>query len=241
MERRQIQLLGDSILKGIQVDPVSGKYVVCNEMGIPALETEFGLTVRNQSHFGATCLKGARLLERLLSRGIACDAVVMDFGGNDCDYVWPEIAMDPAGDHRPHVPLAEFVERYRAMVRTLVAAGIRPILTTLPPLEPRRFFNWWCRDLDQSAVARWLGDVETIYTHQERYSQAVERLAREEGAALVDLRGAFLARGNVGGLLCEDGTHPNSAGQALIGGAFRDFAGELVRERRVFPVSGHQG
>ena len=25
-------------------------------------------------------------------------------------------------------------------------------------------------------------------------------------------------------LLCEDGTHPNSAGQALIGQAFRKFA-----------------
>ena len=41
---------------------------------------------------------------------------------------------------------------------------------------------------------------------------------------LVDLRGAFLDHWHLDTLLCEDGTHPNSAGQARIGQAFRDFA-----------------
>ena len=36
--------------------------------------------------------------------------------------------------------------------------------------------------------------------------------------------GAFLDHWHLDTLLCEDGTHPNSAGQALIGRAFRDFA-----------------
>ena len=52
----------------------------------------------------------------------------------------------------------------------------------------------------------------------------MERLAREENVPLVDLRGAFLDHWHLDTLLCEDGTHPNSAGQALIGQAFRDFA-----------------
>ena len=38
---------------------------------------------------------------------------------------------------------------------------------------------------------RWLGDVGNIYVWQERYSRAVERLAREENVPLVDVRGAF--------------------------------------------------
>ena len=101
---------------------------------------------------------------------------------------------------------------------------IVPILTTLPPLEPRLFFNWWCGRLDQAAVRRWLGSDCNIYAHQERYSRAVERLAWEENVPLVDIRGAFLDHWHLDTLLCEDGTHPNSAGQALIGQAFRDFA-----------------
>lgn len=94
----------------------------------------------------------------------------------------------------------------------------------LPPLLSQWFFDWWCRDLDQAAVRTWLGDVSNIYAHQERYSRTVESLAREEDVPLVDVRGAFLAHGHLETLLCEDGTHPNSTGQALIGQAFRKFA-----------------
>lgn len=219
----RIQVLGDSILKGVQVDPATGRYHTQNEMDVSSLEREFGLAVQNTSHFGATCVKGARLLERLLARGAPCDAVVMDFGGNDCDYTWAEIAASPDGEHRPHVLLSEFTACYRTMIRSLLARNIVPILTTLPPLEPQRFFNWWCRGLDQAAVKRWLGDICNIYAHQERYSRAVEQLAREERVPLVDIRGAFLDHGQIGTLLCVDGTHPNSAGQKLITQAFRDF------------------
>ena len=220
----QIQMLGDSILKGIQVDPSTGRYVTRNDIGIPGLERDFGLTVKNGSHFGATVVKGGQLLDRLLERGTSCDAVVMDFGGNDCDFRWEQVAADPEGDHRPNVPLPEFLQRYREMIARLRLHGIVPVLTTLPPLEPERFFNWWCGRLDQAAVRRCLGSLTNIYAHQENYSRAVEQLARETETPLVDIRGAFLAHGHVEGLLCEDGTHPNSAGQALIGQAFRAFA-----------------
>ena len=52
----------------------------------------------------------------------------------------------------------------------------------------------------------------------------MEQLARETKTPLVDIRGAFLTHGHLPELLCEDGTHPNSAGQAVIGEAFRAFA-----------------
>ena len=186
MERRtEITLLGDSILKGIQVDPKTRGYQVRNDIGIPELEAEFGLHVRNDAHFGATCVKGAKLLDRLLASGRPCQAVVMDFGGNDCDFRWRDIAADPAGTHLPAVPLPEFRERYRGMVRRLREAGIQPILMNLPPLLSQWFFDWWCRNLDQAAVRTWLGDVSNIYAHQERYSRAVESLAREERVPLV--------------------------------------------------------
>lgn len=217
----EVELLGDSILKGIQPDESTGKYMVRNDIDISGLSREFGLTVHNSSHFGSTVVKGGRLLDRMLERGMVCDAVVMDFGGNDCDFQWAEVAADPEGEHRPNVPPMEFLERYRAVVRKLKGRGIVPVLATLPPLEPQRFFDWWCRDLDKDAVERWLGSISAIYAHQERYSLLVEQLAREERVPLADLRSAFLTHGRLGTLICEDGTHPNSAGQAVITQAFR--------------------
>ena len=70
----------------------------------------------------------------------------MDFGDNDCDFRWAE--------HLPAVPLPEFIRRYRSMIGKLRQRDIVPILTTLPPLEPELFFDWWCGRLDQGAVHR---------------------------------------------------------------------------------------
>lgn len=228
MERcRQVTLLGDSILKGIQVDLDSRRYHTQNELNTQALESEFQLSIHNDAHFGATVRKGSRLLDRMLERKLPCDLLVMDFGGNDCDFRWKEIAEAPTEAHQPNVPLPEFIELYRAMLRKVKARGIRPILTNLPPLDSQRFFDWWCGELDKDAVLRWLGDVGNIYAWQERYSRAVERLAREENVPLVDVRGAFLDHGHLEQVLCADGTHPNSQGQALITRAFQDFGRDL--------------
>lgn len=230
MDITAVELLGDSILKGVQVDPDTGNYCTKNDMDLEGLARRHGLSIRNDSHFGATSARGARLLERLLGRNQTWDAVVMDFGGNDCDMDWAAIAADPSGAHQPNLPLELFLEQYRAMVKALKSRGILPVLATLPPLEPQRFFDWWCRGLDKAAVLTWLGgSVKRIYTHQEQYSQTVEQLARDENVPLVDLRSAFLHHGDVGSLLCSDGTHPNSAGQALISGVFDVFAEEILR------------
>lgn len=78
---------------------------------------------------------------------------------------------------------------------------------------------------------RWLGDVGNIYVWQERYSRAVERLAREENVPLVDVRGAFLDYGHLEQTLCADGTHPNTVGQGLITKAFQDFGRGLPAGR----------
>ena len=129
------------------------------------------------------------------------------------------------------MPLPEFVELYREMIRRVRSHGIRPILTNLPPLDSERFFNWWCGDLDKEVVMRWLGDVGNIYVWQERYSRAVERLAREENVPLVDVRGAFLDYGHLEQTLCADGTHPNTVGQGLITKAFQDFGRGLAAGR----------
>ena len=67
-QRRQVTLLGDSILKGIQVDLSSRRYRSQNEINVGALESEFQLSIHNDAHFGATVRKGSRLLDRLLER-----------------------------------------------------------------------------------------------------------------------------------------------------------------------------
>ena len=128
----------------------------------------------------------------------------------------------PHGDHQPNVPLPEFVELYREMIRRYGA------MVSGPSYQPaaagqRAFFNWWCGDLDKEAVMRWLGDVGNIYVWQERYSRAVERLAREEKCRWWMSVEPFWTTAIWSRPSALTGTHPNTVGQGLITQAFQNF------------------
>ncbi|HOO27345.1 MAG TPA: SGNH/GDSL hydrolase family protein [Lachnospiraceae bacterium] len=219
-----IGVYGDSILKGIQINPTNQKYCVNNHIDMETLSKKYAFQIKNYSSFGCTVTKGKNMLKKGLAKNMECDAIVMDYGGNDCDYNWKNISEDPAGDYLPNTPIELFQETYYDIIDTLKKRGILPILTTLPPLEPQKFFNWFCRDLNKDNILMWLGEIKHIYDHQESYSKVVEKIARDTQVPLVDLRGAFLKSENVNTLLCEDGTHPNTSGQKVITSAFNNFA-----------------
>lgn len=50
VQNRQVTLLGDSILKGIQVDLGDRRYRTHNEINVEALESEFQLSIHNDAH-----------------------------------------------------------------------------------------------------------------------------------------------------------------------------------------------
>jgi hypothetical protein len=88
------------------------------------------------------------------------------------------------------------------MINFLKKKCIEPIITTLTPLEPQRFFDWFCKDLNKDNILKWLGTVNTIYRFQEQYSHAIEYIAYETKTLLVDIRSAFLRNFRIDELLC---------------------------------------
>ena len=225
---RKIKVFGDSILKGVQLNPESLKYYVDNHIDIDLISEKYSFTIENHSKFGCTITKGYSLIKKYLETGAKCDLMVMDYGGNDCDFNWQEVAEKSDEEHFPQTPLNVFADTYRKIIDLLKQKGIRPILTNLPPLDAERFFNWFCSKFNKKNILKWLGDVSAIYRYQESYSEMIEEIAKEADVPLVDLRGAFLRHGNVGELLCEDGTHPNTEGQKIITEAFLEFAEKMT-------------
>lgn len=221
---KKIEVFGDSILKGIQLNSENKKYVIDNNINTQMICEKHNIEIINCSKFGCTIGKGKKLLEKSLEKGMVCDAVVMEYGGNDCDFNWKDVAENPEKEHQPNTPLEIFIKTYHEIIETLKNKGIQPILTTLPPIDPQRFFDWFCNGLNKENVLKFLGSINTIYRHQETYSRAVEKIARDTNCLLVDLRGAFLGKKRVENLLCEDGIHPNTEGQKVITEAFLEFA-----------------
>ena len=212
----KITVFGDSILKGVLLE--DGKYRL-NPAWERRLTEELGTAVCNRSHFGCTIRKALPAICRESERPAeAEDYVLLELGGNDCDYDWAAIAQAPEGRHRCKTPPETFASCYREAICRLRDSGRRPIALTLPPIHSVRYLDFLCRDgLSREKLLHWLGDVEAIARWQETYSELVRQLAREEHVELLDLRAAFPTQeAALEKLLCADGIHPSREGQERI-------------------------
>lgn len=217
----KLAIFGDSILKGVQLQKETKRYCVEDRLELDALAAEYGFTLENCSRFGYTIERGDLLVTRRLEKGLTADAMLIEYGGNDADFRWNEVSERPTEDHEPNTPLPKFLETLATLVDRVREKGIRPVLATLPPISAARYLDWITRDgLSRENILYWLGDEGAIYRYQERYSNGIKALAERKGVDLVDLRDEFLAQRQLLPFLCEDGIHPNSAGQQLIRNVF---------------------
>lgn len=215
MSVRDICVFGDSIGKGVILHPITRRYEIM-KMNIEKLFGRNTINIRNYSLFGCTVGKALSLARRHAQELVKYSSVFLEVGGNDCDFAWQEIAASPERDHFPRTPIADFKTLYQELVQVIRTSGGNPIILTLPPLEPKRFFDWVSRDINSANILQWLGDVDMIYRWQEMYNIEVMLLATKLDVPLIDIRGAFLQRNRYGDLICWDGIHPNKEGYQLI-------------------------
>jgi lysophospholipase L1-like esterase len=228
LKKIDMHLFGDSVARGIVLDE-QGRYSPLKDGFAARFSSQAGVSLVNHARFGCTIRKGREFLLRFLSReekpSLERKLAVLEFGGNDCDFRWDEIALSPDKDHKPAVTLDEFSDTYGAMIDALREKGYEPVAMTLPPLDAERYFSWFTRSgLDQKAILGWLGDVQQIYRWHEMYSDAVREIARLRSCLLFDVRKYFLESRNFRTFLCLDGIHPNEEGHKLMESAFEDFA-----------------
>lgn len=214
MEVRRVCVWGDSIAKGVVFDEDRRRYAICRESCMARLARETGCEVHNYAVMGSTSEQGLkRMKEQVLMPG---SLAVIEFGGNDCDQDWTAACEHPEQQQKGRVPLEQFGENLRAMVRRAREGGLTPLLVTPPPLVAKRYFDWVSKNLDPVRILNYLGDVEHIYRWQERYALMIAKVAREECAKLLDVRDMFLGLVRFNDYMCADGIHPNARGQAVL-------------------------
>lgn len=211
----KIIIFGDSIMRGVLFE--DGKYICPSEERREREQTT-GLEIESCCKFGATIEKAQTIVSRRIAKGDLPARCIVEFGGNDSDFDWAEVAKAPYGEHNCKTDPEQFRQKYAEIIAALRAAGCEPMLSTLPPLCAERYLDWFCRDgVDKASVLIWLGDTNAIYRWQEYYSHLVERVAAENGCDVLPLREAFLAvPQKLGDRMCDDGIHPNRRGQDLI-------------------------
>ena len=220
---KKAAIFGDSIMRGMYWNEEAAKHKLWKNPYPEQIAEQCGVELANHAFVGSTIERGWAIFDKALAKGLDCELLLLEYGGNDSDYEWPEIAADPTGEHPPKTLLPEFEQSYGQLIAKGQSLGMQPILMTLPPIDAQRYYNWFSKDLDQQALMQWLGDIGIIYRHQEAYSLACARLALHYSCSLIDLRGAFLLRKDLDQLIGLDGLHPTPLGYELIWQQIEDF------------------
>lgn len=228
----RITVWGDSLLKGVVLDDIAGRYRILKDNMVAQCARLLDLPILNRCHFGITSGKGKEIIINDLSKGKPCDLAVLEFGGNDCDYDWAKVAATPDAPHIPNTPLEEFEQNVQEMITLLKQQDIPILIPSLPPLHAQRYFDWITRNgLDRQSILQFLGDVQHIYRHHERYSLAITKVALQNNCHLVNIRDAFLQQKNYQDYICADGIHPNQKGHQLMRDTFVKKAQELLHAK----------
>ncbi|MCM3042492.1 SGNH/GDSL hydrolase family protein [Paenibacillus motobuensis] len=215
---------GDSISKGVIYDEERNKYVILEDNYVSLLQQKLKGAVRNTARFGNTLMKGFSNLKRDVDKDKP-NVVLIEYGGNDCDFNWNEIADNPDAEHSPKTDFNTFEKMLTEAIEYLRKQQITPILMNLPPLNADKYFKWVSRsnpDAEKN-ILRWLGSVTKIYWWQERYNSTILKVSEMTKTKYIDVRGAFLQHPDFTKFLCSDGIHPNQEGHRIISEKVLEF------------------
>lgn len=218
---------GDSITKGIIYDEEKSKYATLKENFTNIISNKIKGQVFNAGKFGSTIIRGASKMYRDVIKK-SPDIVLIEFGGNDCDYNWEDIAKNPDNEYKPNTDIFTFRETLLSMIDTLKNDHILPVLMTLPPLDPQKYFKWITKEdsFAEQNILHWLGTKDALFNWHSSYNKIITEVANETSTVLIDVRTEFLKHIDYGQFLCKDGIHPNIDGQSLIASVILKFMSE---------------
>ncbi len=143
MQPSAICVWGDSIAKGVYFDEERNRYAILRAHCLRLLAEKMEIPVLNYGSMGCTAPECLARMEAadLRPGGIA----VIEFGGNDCDLCWAEVASRPGEEHPARSSLPEFRESLKGMIRFVRRGGMTPVLVTPLPLDGERYFAGYPR------------------------------------------------------------------------------------------------
>lgn len=216
----KLEIFGDSILKGVIYK--DKKYLLSEDNKYNLLNNK-GITVNNFSRMGATIEKGNSIINRKIENIEQGSTILLEFGGNDCNYNWKEISDNPEIDIEPFTAPDKFINDYKNIIKNLKSKGFKVVVSNLIPISAKKYMNFITKGLNYNNILKWLGDIEHLYRWQEYYNTLVEKIAKDENCEILDLRSSFLKH-NFENLICDDGIHPTQNGHNLIANSLLEFA-----------------
>lgn len=227
MKKIDITVFGDSIAKGLEIK--KGRPTSLTENAVDIVSQHYGLDIVNRSSFGQsiTRLKEKGLVDEYLKKidKKNRNIVVFCIGGNDCDFDWRAINQNPHLEHFCKTSLEDFLTIYNEFIEKLRKKRVEVYICALPVVCSRAFFEKYvCSIAQKENILEFLEhDTSKISRHQEIYNNALREICQNKKVTFLDIRTPFLKVKNIEKFYCDDGLHPNEAGQRLIAETIIDF------------------
>jgi hypothetical protein len=137
-------------------------------------------------------------------------------------YDWKAIAANPSGQHTPVLDLVAYKALYTNKIAQTRAAGLEPVLVSLPIMDENRYFASITCGMsmqERKNVLYWLGGkTERLRNIHALYNLALFRLAALQCVHIVDITSPMLANAHYCELLDQDGVTLSEAGESLVNG-----------------------
>lgn len=214
----KIVCFGDSLTRGVSF--VKGRLRILKENYPNTLQQLFSennkeVSVVNKGVFNDN---SHHLLERL-EKDVIMERpqyVIIEIGGNDCNFKWKEVAEKPWEEHKAIVPMNQYIENIKSIITNLKEHQITPVIATLPPLDPVRYYKN-ISDKYSPSISHWISEVGGIDYWHGLYNRNLNRLAEECSTLKVDVRSALKKAGDLVEFISDDGIHLTAAGYKVLG------------------------
>ncbi|MBD3109155.1 SGNH/GDSL hydrolase family protein [Bacillus sp. AGMB 02131] len=228
----KIICFGDSVTRGVTY--VNGRLRILKKNYpniLSALLKDDEVEVVNKGVFNDNSNNLLRRLEKdvLKENG---DIVLIGIGGNDCNFLWQEVAANPEEAHPATVPLDRFVDNLKTIIARVENSGATPVVLTLPPLDPVRYYAY-ISSLFSSRISEWICKVGGIEHWHGLYNRAVKKVVQESHVKMIDIRSAMKNAGDLSDLISDDGIHPTEQGYSAISKAIYENITALLPQKLV--------
>lgn len=211
----KIVCFGDSITRGVTC--IKGRLRILKDNYPAVLQQYFGDSSTEIVNKGVFNDNSDLLVQRLGKDVIGehPDVVLICIGGNDCNFKWNEVAERPDDTHVPVVPLERYADNIRHLVKNVKEQGITPVLLTLPPLDPKRYYQSISARFGKS-IGHWIGLSGGIEHWHGQYNRCLKKSIKQLNVPAIDVRTAIKKAGDLKGLISDDGIHLTAEGYKVM-------------------------
>lgn len=223
-------IFGDSLMRSVMPER-AGDYHANEYIGFPEMEKEYGITIKNYAMPTFTTERvlmwAKATMERELAAGNIPDAVIIECGGNDCDFDW-KFFVESEGERYEHrCSLEKFSRDYRELISLFIEKGISVIVAAAPHIATEKYLDY-IKNADENIkrLEEKLPKPDEMRALYLEYEKQMFLAAEEADCDVIWLQEYFEELDNPAKYFSADGMHPNVQGYELIGKSFRNY---LVR------------